>query len=167
MSRIRVAWLLSGACCAILFIAPVVTQETQSGADAAAEMARKLQDPLANMSAVMTDNDILFKTGDGDVSAQFQIQPVHAFDFLDAGFSFIARGVIPIIDAAPLADLPPIGEPLPPGDSITWGIGDIVPRPRGMPSMVLAISSEGYCLWPSSISTATRSSAETTRRPAR
>ena len=31
--------------------------------DAAAEMARKLQDPLANIKAVMTDNDILFWDG--------------------------------------------------------------------------------------------------------
>ena len=29
------------------------------GQSSAAEMARKLQDPLANISAIMTDNDIL------------------------------------------------------------------------------------------------------------
>ena len=50
------------------------------GADApgggAAEMARKLQDPLANISALMTDNDIQFKTGDDDSSYSFQLQPV-------------------------------------------------------------------------------------------
>lgn len=90
-------------------------------------MARTLQDPLANIVAVMTDNDILFRTGDLDdeTSYQFQIQPVKAFDFGEAGFNFIARGVIPIIGAAPTADLPPIGEPLPSGDSTTWGLGDI------------------------------------------
>ncbi len=104
--------------------APAMAQDAQS-ADAAAEMARKLQDPLANIAAVMTDNDILFRTGDLDdeVSYQFQIQPVKAISF--ESFNFIARGVIPIIGAAPSADLPPIGEPLPPGDATTWGLGDI------------------------------------------
>jgi len=124
--RTRATLFLPGLFCAVaLLISPAEAQETQSTTDAAAEMARKLQDPLASMSAVMTDNDILFKTGDGDVSSVFRLQPVHAFDFPDAGFSFIARGVVPIIGAAPLADLPPIGEPLPPGDSTTWGLGDI------------------------------------------
>lgn len=33
------------------------------GGDAAAEMARKLQNPLANIKAVMTDNAIAFNTG--------------------------------------------------------------------------------------------------------
>jgi len=105
--------------------APALAQDAQ--ANAAAEMARKLQDPLANIAAVMTDNDILFRTGESDdeVSFQFQIQPVKAFDFGDAGFSLIARGVLPVIGAAATADLPPIGQPLPPGGGTTWGLGDI------------------------------------------
>ena len=123
VSTVRWATLLL----AITWAVPAVAQEAQAATDAAAEMARKLQDPLANIVAVMTDNDILFRTGelDDEVSYQFQIQPVKAFDFGEAGFNFIARGVIPVIGAAPAADLPPIGEPLPPGDSTTWGLGDI------------------------------------------
>jgi len=95
----------------------------------AAEMARKLQDPLANISAVMTDNDVLFKTGVGgadETSYSFQIQPVQAFSFDEAGFNFIARAVVPILGLAPTAQKPPgIGEPLPPGDALTWGLSDI------------------------------------------
>ena len=95
----------------------------------AAEMARKLQDPLANISAVMTDNDVLFKTGaDGkdETSYSFQIQPVQAFSFDEAGFNLVARGVIPILGLAPTAQKPPgIDAPLPPGDGLTWGLSDI------------------------------------------
>ena len=62
----------------------LATLPAAGSAQDAAEMARKLQDPLANISAVMTDNDVLFKTGLGDeeeTSYSFQIQPVHAFSF--------------------------------------------------------------------------------------
>jgi len=113
----------------LAFLTPSVARP-QAGQDisAAAEMARKLQDPLANISALMSDNDILFKTGeDGEeeTSYSFSIQPVQAFPFTDKGFNFIARAVIPIQGLAPEAQRPPIGEPLPPGDSHTWGLGDI------------------------------------------
>lgn len=112
----------------LILIAVILLPAVVFGQDAA-EMARKLQDPLANISAVMTDNDILFKTGLGDVeetSYSFQIQPVQAFSFDDAGFNFIARAVIPILGLAPTAQKPPgIGEPLPPGGTRTWGLSDI------------------------------------------
>ena len=100
------------------------------GADApgggAAEMARKLQDPLANISALMTDNDIQFKTGDDDTSYSFQLQPVYAFDFPEQGFTFIPRAIIPIIGAAPESTFPKLGDPRPAGDGTTWGVSDIV-----------------------------------------
>lgn len=100
-------------------------QSTGSG-DAAAEMARKLQNPLANIKAVMTDNAIGFNTGsDNGTSYGFQIQPVFAMDFPDQGFTFIPRGVIPILGLEPGTDIPRVGEPVPPGKSV-WGIGDIV-----------------------------------------
>jgi len=92
----------------------------------AAEMARKLQDPLANIAALMTDNDILFKTGNDDTSYSCQFQPVYAFDFPEKGFTFLPRAVMPIIGAAPESDLPRLGEPRPSGGGTTWGLGDIV-----------------------------------------
>ena len=94
--------------------------------DSAAEMARKLQDPLANIKAIITDNDILFKTGNDEVSYSFQMQPVYAIDFPDADFSLVLRGVIPFMGIAPEAQRPMIGEPLAPGGSRVWGVGDIV-----------------------------------------
>ena len=114
---------------ALVAVIALVAMPAVSVAQDAAEMARKLQDPLANISAVMTDNDILFKTGLADVdetSYSFQIQPVQAFSFDDAGFNLIARAVVPILGLAGTAQKPPgIGEPLPPADALTWGLSDI------------------------------------------
>ena len=112
----------------LLITAPAVAQEADSdaassGGDAAADMARKLQDPLANISALMTDNDILFKTGQDETSYSFQLQPVQAFPF--EKLNFIARAVVPIMGLAPEAQRPGLGPPLPPGGDYTWGLGDI------------------------------------------
>jgi hypothetical protein len=95
--------------------------------DGAAEMARKLQNPLANIAALMTDNDISFDAGNEENTAyQFQLQPVYAFDFAELGFTFLPRAVIPIIGAPAGADLPPIGSPEELTEQRTWGLGDIV-----------------------------------------
>ena len=110
-------------CLAIHFTA--YSQDEQSSSDAAAEMARKLQDPLANIRAIFSDNDLLFKTGQDDFSFSSSIQPVFAWSFDDAGFNFIARGLFPIMGLAPEAQRPIIGPPLPSGESDTWGLGDI------------------------------------------
>ena len=97
---------------ALLVISEVSGADKVSGADNATEMAKKLQDPLANISAVMTDNDILFKTGDDETSYSFQFQPVQAWSFDEQGFNFIARGVIPILSLAPESQTPAIGDPV-------------------------------------------------------
>ena len=90
-------------------------------------MARKLQNPLANIKALMTDNAIGFDTGDdGGTSYGFQLQPIYAIDFPNAGFTFLPRGVIPLMGLEPGTDVPPVGEPTPPGSDPTWGLGDIV-----------------------------------------
>lgn len=97
-------------------------------ADAAAEMARKLQNPLANMKAIMTDNAIGFDTGtDKGTSYGFQIQPVYAIDVPERGFTFIPRAVMPIMGLEPGTDVPPVGQdgqPTPPGTTRVWGLGD-------------------------------------------
>ena len=95
-------------------------------ADSAAEMARKLQNPLANIRALMTDNAIGFDSGTTeDTSFVFQLQPVYAIDMPDKGFTFIPRAVIPILGLEPGTDIPPVGQPTP-GTGSTWGLGDSV-----------------------------------------
>jgi len=97
------------------------------GASAVEEMARKLQDPLANIRALMTDNSIGFNSGtDGGTSFGFQLQPVYAIDFPDRGFTFIPRAVIPIMGLEPGTKVPPVEEPTPAGRSSVWGLGDTV-----------------------------------------
>ena len=95
-------------------------------ADQATEMAKKLQDPLANITAIMTDNDFMFKTGQNDFSYSTSFQPVKAWSIDKAGFNIIARGIIPILGMAPEAQKPIVGEPLPAGDNTIWGMGDIL-----------------------------------------
>jgi hypothetical protein len=49
----------------ILTLSGMILAISTSGAfaeDATEKMARQLQDPLANIKAVMSDNDVLFKT---------------------------------------------------------------------------------------------------------
>lgn len=99
-------------------------------ADDAAEMARKLQNPLANIKAVMTDNTIGFNTGtDEGTSYGFQIQPVYAVDVPDKGFTFIPRAVIPVMGLEPGTKTRFTGEDGEPAsfdsDSV-WGLGDSI-----------------------------------------
>ena len=82
--KIRLVLLITFIC--LLYVCASNSLAGEEGGGAA-EMARKLQDPLANVSAFMTDNDIQFKSGkDGDTTSySFQLQPVYAFDFPDPG----------------------------------------------------------------------------------
>ena len=109
----------------LLFVGLSNTVRAQEG-NSAAEMAKKLQDPLANITALMTDNELMFKTGNDQTSYSFQLQPVKAFSFDKMGINFIARGIIPILGMAPESQKPSIGDPLPASTSYTWGLGDIV-----------------------------------------
>jgi len=81
-----------------------------------AELARRLQDPLANIAAIMTDNNIQFNKGGKKNSYSFQIQPVKSFNFPEKNFSLIARGIIPIVGIAPENS---------DGGGHTWGLADI------------------------------------------
>ncbi len=87
-------------------------------------MARKLQDPLANIKALMTDNDINFNSGNDETSYGFQLQPVYAVPFEKQGFNLVNRAVIPILGMADGGQKPILGEPTPSGDGYTWGLSD-------------------------------------------
>ena len=90
-------------------------------ADAAAEMQKKLQNPLANIKALMTDNAIGFDSGTTeDTSYGLQLQPVYAIDFSEKGFTMILRAVIPILGLEPGTDVPVVGQPS--GTESVWAI---------------------------------------------
>ena len=116
----------AGAVCAM---ASITASDAKAGdAAAAAEaMARALQDPLANLRMIATDNTIGFNAGedDGETNYNFQLQPVYALDRPDdATTNMIARAVVPIIGIEPGAQQPPI-IPDPVEDTGSqWGLGD-------------------------------------------
>jgi len=85
----------------------VVYCERRSQAQNAAEMARKLQNLLANIKMLMFDNGVDFKTGNDDTSYNFSVQPVYAIP--RETYNFIMRGVIPIVGLAPEAQNPIVG----------------------------------------------------------
>ena len=123
----RLAALIFGA----LLLAPSASasrgSEEGESANSAADMARLLQNPLANIRALMTDNSVGFDTGtDGGTSYGFQIQPVYAVDLPEWGFTFLPRAVIPIVGLEPGTDVPPVGTPTPPGSDRLWGLSDSV-----------------------------------------
>jgi hypothetical protein len=97
-----------------------------SFADDAAEMAKKMQDPLANIKALMTDNDISFDAGsnEDEFSYGFQLQPVYAIPFEKQGFNLINRAVIPILGVPGGGQKPILGEPTPASGDHTWGLSD-------------------------------------------
>jgi len=89
-------------------------------------MARKLQDPLANIKALMTESDINWNTGSNEdtISYGLQLQPAYAVPFEKQGFNLINRAVIPILGIADGGQMPILGEPTPAGGSRTWGLSD-------------------------------------------
>ena len=93
-------------------------------AEEIAEFARKAQDPLGDVKALMTDNTIAFDGGPNeDTSYSFQLQPVYSLD-TTGKWNMILRGIVPVAGLEPGVVVPPIGpEPRPPTGS-TWGIGD-------------------------------------------
>ncbi len=97
-----------------------------SVASDADEMAKKLQDPLANIKALMTDNDISFNAGSKEDEFQygFQFQPVYAMPFEEKGFNLINRAVIPVLGIPGGGQRPILGDPTSESDDYTWGLSD-------------------------------------------
>jgi len=91
-----------------------------------AEFARKAQDPLADVKALMTDNTIGFNGGaDESTTYGFQLQPVYSIDN-DTSWNMILRGIVPVVGIEPTVVAPPIGpEPRPPAGS-AWGVSDSI-----------------------------------------
>jgi hypothetical protein len=89
----------------------------------AEELARKAQDPLADVRAIMTDNTIAYGTADDETSYNFQIQPVYSIP-TDRGYNFIARAIVPIVGAPAGAGLPRLGPEPTPEEGTKWGLSD-------------------------------------------
>ena len=126
----------------ILGLAVLIAAPFPAFADNAAEMQKKLQNPLASIKTVMTDNVIGFQTGKtNDTSFGFQIQPVYAIDFADKGFTMIPRAVIPIVGLEPGTYTPITGQPDPAETQSVWEFGD------SMVQLFFAPHTEGAWKW--------------------
>ncbi|MEH6570954.1 MAG: hypothetical protein V7709_17870 [Halioglobus sp.] len=111
----------------VLPLALAATSGVAQDADAVAEMARKAQDPLGDVKAIMSDNTIAFDGGeDGDDTAYgFQIQPVYAIEN-DSSMNMILRAVVPIVGVDPGTVLPPLGPEPRPDEGDQWGLSDSI-----------------------------------------
>lgn len=95
-------------------------------ADAAAEMARKAQDPLGDVKAIMTDNTVGLKGGpDDDVAYGFSIQPVYSLP-TSGGVNQILRAVIPLVGVDPGTVIPPLGDEPRPESGDNFGLSDMI-----------------------------------------
>ncbi len=99
-------------------------------AQSAEELAKKAQDPLADITALFTDNTVGFNQGlADDTGYNFQLQPVKSFD-TPYGFRVIARGIVPIVGAPTGSDFVFLGDlggpatPVPTSTTTPWGLSD-------------------------------------------
>ena len=119
------------AACSCLVGASIFAS-TALAQDSLQDLARKAQDPLADITAIMTDNTIGFNQGPGDDTGYgFQLQPVKSFD-TPYGFRLIPRAIIPIVGAPNGSDfifLGDLGGPaaaVPTNTTTTWGLSDTI-----------------------------------------
>ena len=84
-------------------------------------MARKAQDPLGDVKALMTDNTIAFGGGpNDDTTSAPQLQPVYSIKN-GTRFNMIARGIVPILGVDPGVVVPPLGPNPRPINDQKWG----------------------------------------------
>lgn len=118
MSHFSVLKMSVLASTAVMSAGPVMAVEAPSD-DAqanAAELAKKLQNPIANLISVPVQNNWDFGVGQADAMRfTANVQPVIPFSVGD-NWNLITRTIMPIIHAE---------SPIPGGSSVT-GFGDIV-----------------------------------------
>jgi len=96
-------------------------------ADAVAEMARKAQDPLGDVKAIMSDNTIGLKSGpDSETAYGFQIQPVYSLPSDGESVNQILRAVVPLVGVDPGVVLPRLGEEARSEDGQNFGLSDTI-----------------------------------------
>jgi hypothetical protein len=81
----------------LVFLSPADAKAQMSAAD---ELARKLANPLANIHAILYENDVFFFNSENGKNKgelySFQLKPVWAVDVEEEGYSVIFRAIIPL-----------------------------------------------------------------------
>ena len=107
----------------IIMLFPITNSYGQEGGTSLEDLARAAQDPLASISAFVSDNTINFGTGENDDTAYvFQLQGVYSIN-TSIGINIIPRLILPIV-GAPKGSQLPILDPSGGGSGTTWGLGD-------------------------------------------
>lgn len=88
-------FMLGGLALAFALAAPALAQEEDC--DEACQAARKAQDPLAPITALLTDNTIGFGPSSDNTTYNYQLQPVYTIEGERA--NVILRGLIPYVGA--------------------------------------------------------------------
>ena len=118
MCRNGVFWVFDCAC--------IISAPATARADDAAEMQKKLQNPLANIRAFLTDNFVAFDTdSNDDVSWGFNLQYYHALNFPEKQYALLPRFVLPVMGLEPGTRVTSVGQVLGPTSAGRYsGIGD-------------------------------------------
>ncbi|WP_170347605.1 hypothetical protein [Ruegeria atlantica] len=97
----------------------------EASCDAPCQIARKAQDPLASIRALVLDSTVAFDNERDPLSYATQVQPVYSVP-ADGSFNVILRGTVPILGVRNGVVLPPLGPDARGGSSYGWGISDTV-----------------------------------------
>jgi hypothetical protein len=111
--------IIGWVCICVIMMAPctgaVVAAEEATASDGATELAKKAQNPIADMISLPIQYNSYLDTGPKEKTQNtLLIQPVMPFS-LNKDWNFIARPIIPLIEMPPLAD----------GQNRNHGLGNI------------------------------------------
>lgn len=97
--RKHLPWLVTLAAINVILVIPVNAEEGQGGADEAAELAKKLANPIASLISIPAqyNYDKYGGSNDGASVHRLNIQPVIPIS-LSAEWKLITRTIVPLID---------------------------------------------------------------------
>ncbi len=128
MTFLRTVRVQMAACAAMITLAMITwagSAMADDGCDAQCQIARKAQDPLANIRALIFDGTVGFDTQRDPLSYATQIQPVYSLP-TDGGYNVILRGTLPVMGLRNGVVVPPLGSDPRGGSQYDWGVGDTI-----------------------------------------
>ncbi|MFY2822638.1 hypothetical protein [Ruegeria sp. MALMAid1280] len=93
--------------------------------DQQCQLARKAQDPLASIRAVVLDNTVGFDNDRDPQSYATQVQPVYSLP-TEGRYNVILRGIVPVVGVRDGVVLPPLGSEPRGQSSYTTGLSDSI-----------------------------------------
>lgn len=107
---------------ALLWAAPLAADPD---CDEQCQLARKAQDPLASIRALITDSTVALDKERDPASIGTQLQPVYSLP-TEGNFNVILRGIVPVLAVRDGLVLPRLGDEPRGGSSYESGVSDLV-----------------------------------------